>query len=164
MIVPLAAGEVISLEPQGKVVREAGVSDLARVWAIEKASFADPWGASEFRSVLDSPPTIFLVAADAGQKAVLGYAVALTVLDESEILNIAVDPEFRGHGVGGLLLDAALAEVKARGAVAVFLEVRESNEAARKLYRSRGFEELSRRRGYYRMPVEDALVLRRALQ
>ena len=161
---PSATGEVTPLEPQGKVVREAGVSDLARVWAIEKASFADPWGASEFRSVLDSPPTIFLVAADAGQKAVLGYAVALTVLDESEILNIAVDPEFRGHGVGGLLLDAALAEVKARGAVAVFLEVRESNEAARKLYRSRGFEELSRRRGYYRMPVEDALVLRRALQ
>ena len=161
---PLVAGEVILLEPQGKVVREAGVSDLARVWAIEKASFADPWGASEFRSVLDSPPTIFLVAADAGQKAVFGYAVALTVLDESEILNIAVDPEFRGHGVGGLLLDAALAEVKARGAVAVFLEVRASNEAARKLYRSRGFEELSRRRGYYRMPVEDALVLRRALQ
>ena len=164
MTVPSATGEVTPLEPQGKVVREAGVSDLARVWAIEKASFADPWGASEFRSVLDSPPTIFLVAADAGQKAVLGYAVALTVLDESEILNIAVDPEFRGHGVGGLLLDAALAEVKARGAVAVFLEVRESNEAARKLYRSRGFEELSRRRGYYRMPVEDALVLRRALQ
>ncbi len=164
MTVPLATGEVTPQEPQGKVVREAGVSDLARVWAIEKASFADPWGASEFRSVLDSPPTIFLVAADVGQKAVLGYAVALTVLDESEILNIAVDPEFRGHGVGGLLLDAALAEVKERGAVAVFLEVRESNEAARKLYRSRGFEELSRRRGYYRMPVEDALVLRRALQ
>lgn len=164
MTVARAAGEVLPSGPQDIVVREAGVSDLARVWAIEKASFGDPWGASEFRSVLDSPQTIFLVASDVRRKAVLGYAVALTVLDESEILNIAVDPEFRGRGVGGLLLDAALGAVQARGAVAVFLEVRESNKAARKLYKSRGFDELSRRRRYYRLPVEDALVLRRAMQ
>lgn len=164
MTVAIAAGDVVPSEPRDIVVREAGVSDLARVWAIEKASFGDPWGASEFRAVLDSPPTIFLVAADDGRKVVLGYAVALTVLDESEILNIAVDPQFRGRGMGGLLLDAALGAVEARGAVAVFLEVRESNIPAIRLYHSRGFEELSRRKRYYRTPVEDALVLRRAVQ
>jgi len=113
---------------------------------------------------MESPQTIFLVAVDEISEGVAGYAVALTVLDESEILNIAVDPAMRGRGLGGRLLDAAIAEVAGRGAVAAFLEVRESNSAARELYRSRGFEELSRRRGYYRTPVEDALVLRLAMQ
>jgi [ribosomal protein S18]-alanine N-acetyltransferase len=145
-------------------VRVARKSDLGEVSRIEHASFADPWGPGDFRSVLDSPQTIFLVAGDEASEALAGYAIALTVLDESEILNIAVDPAVRGRGLGGRLLDSAIAEVAKRGAVAAFLEVRESNVAARGLYRSRGFEELSRRRGYYRTPVEDALVLRLAMQ
>lgn len=145
-------------------VRAARASDLGDVTRIERESFADPWGNADFRSVLQSPQSIFLVAVDSVSEAVVGYAVALTVLDESEILNIAVNPSMRGRGLGGRLLDAAIAEVVARGAVAAFLEVRESNAAARALYRSRGFEELSRRRGYYRTPVEDALVLRLAMQ
>jgi ribosomal-protein-alanine N-acetyltransferase len=70
----------------------------------------------------------------------------------------------RGRGLGGKLLDAALDEVASRGADQVFLEVRESNHTARSLYASRGFTEVSRRRGYYRSPVEDALVLRLAVQ
>jgi len=145
-------------------VRAARKSDLGEVSRIEHASFADPWGPGDFRSVLDSPQTIFLVAGDESSEALAGYAIALTVLDESEILNIAVDPAVRGRGLGGRLLDSAIDEVVKRGAVAAFLEVRESNVAARQLYRSRGFEELSRRRRYYRTPVEDALVLRLAMQ
>jgi len=153
---------VVQSEPIA--LRVARASDLADVTRIERESFADPWGNADFRSVLQSPQTIFLVAVDGVSEAVVGYAVALTVLDESEILNIAVDPSMRGRGLGGRLLDAAIADVLARGAVAAFLEVRESNAAARALYQSRGFEELSRRRGYYRTPVEDALVLRLAMQ
>ena len=145
-------------------IRVASVSDIPDVSRIEEASFADPWGSSDFKSVLESPQTIFLIAFEGIGGRVIGYAIALTVLDESEILNIAVDPAMRGHGYGGKLLDAAIAEVVERGAVAAFLEVRESNSAARELYRSRGFHELSRRRGYYRTPVEDALVLRLAMQ
>ncbi|MEO8578114.1 MAG: ribosomal protein S18-alanine N-acetyltransferase [Gemmatimonadales bacterium] len=145
-------------------IRLARPTDLADVSRIENASFADPWGQGDFRSVIESPQTIFLVAVDSVSEGVVGYAVALTVLDESEVLNIAVDPVMRGRGLGGKLLDSAIAEVVGRGAVAAFLEVRESNSAARELYRSRGFEELSRRRGYYRTPVEDALVLRLAMQ
>jgi ribosomal-protein-alanine N-acetyltransferase len=131
---------------------------------IEKASFADPWGLSDFRSVLASAPAIFLVAVDGKSQQISGYVIAITVLDESEILNIAVDPEFRGRGLGAFLLDAALAEVAEKGAVATFLEVRESNTVARKLYASRQFEMLSLRKKYYKSPVEDALILRRALQ
>ena len=110
-----------------------------------------------------APPAIFLVAEDSAG-AVGGYVIALTVLDESEILNIAVAAELRGRGIGGIMLDAVLAQVRERGAVAVYLEVRESNESARRLYASRGFSELSRRKNYYRKPSEDALVLQLAIQ
>ena len=105
---------------------------------------------------------IFLVAEDSARR-IGGYVITMAVTDESEVLNIAVDPERRGAALGALLLDAALAEAEKRGARSTFLEVRESNEPALRLYRSRGFEEISRRRRYYKSPVEDALVLRRAV-
>lgn len=76
--------------------------------------------------------------------------------------NIAVDPAFQGTGLGGRLLDAAVAAAEAEQCDAVWLEVRMSNEPAKRLYRSRAFEAIGRRKGYYRAPVEDALVLRRA--
>jgi ribosomal-protein-alanine N-acetyltransferase len=87
--------------------------------------------------------------------------VAWFVTDEGEIANLAVDPARWGGGVGKILLDAALAEGARRGAESVYLEVRESNARARRLYASRGFEEVGRRKGYYRRPAEDAIVLRR---
>jgi ribosomal-protein-alanine N-acetyltransferase len=133
------------------------------VGLIERQSFADPWGSREFTSALDSAQTIFLVAEDESG-VIVGYTIALSVADESEILNIAVETGHRARGIGGRLLDAAISEVRERGAEQVFLEVRESNAAARKLYDSRGFAEISRRRGYYRMPVEDALILRMAIE
>jgi ribosomal-protein-alanine N-acetyltransferase len=143
-------------------VRAAAETDVDAILAIERASFADPWSAPDFRSVMNTPQTIFLVAED--ESGVIGYVVVLTVLDESEVLNLAVAPARRGAAIGSLLLDTAIAGAAERGARETFLEVRESNAAARRLYASRGFAEISRRRGYYRSPVEDALVLRRALQ
>jgi [ribosomal protein S18]-alanine N-acetyltransferase len=74
-----------------------------------------------------------------------------------------VAPEVRGQGVGARLLDDALAAARRNGATAAYLEVRDSNAAARALYASRGFEQVGRRRNYYRKPVEDALVMRRVL-
>jgi ribosomal-protein-alanine N-acetyltransferase len=88
--------------------------------------------------------------------------VAWFAADEGEIANLAVREPTRRRGIGAALLDAALAEGTRRGAANMYLEVRESNEAARRLYASRGFEEIGRRRRYYRHPVEDAIVLRRA--
>ena len=142
-------------------IRDAGEEDVIEVARIEKASFSDPWSAGEFTAVLASPHAIFLVACDASD-SIGGYVVMMSVLDESEVLNIAVDPSHRGKSLGSILLDRSLEEAERRGSQATFLEVRESNEPAIRLYRSRGFEEVSRRRGYYRSPVEDALVLRRS--
>lgn len=138
------------------------VHDLASVAAIERTAFSDPWSLRSFREALDSGTVYFACArSDAG--GVLGYVVAWFVADQGEIANIAVAPDHRGHGVGRALLDAALGEAAARGIAAVYLEVRDSNQRARELYASRGFEEVGRRRRYYRRPVEDAIVLRRTL-
>jgi len=90
--------------------------------------------------------------------------IAFTIGQDAELLNIAVHPEHRGKGLAGQMLDALLIELRARGVRTAFLEVRESNNAARGLYDSRGFTPIGRRRNYYRRPVEDALVMRRMLE
>ena len=138
-------------------------ADLPAVVAIEQAVFADPWSARSFQQLLGNGAIYFVCARQPGNAAVLGYIVAWFVADEGQIANLAVAVDACGQGIGKQLLDAALDEGRTRGTEAVYLEVRDSNQRARQLYRSRGFEEVGRRRGYYRRPVEDAIVLRRTL-
>jgi ribosomal-protein-alanine N-acetyltransferase len=146
------------------MLRRPTILDLDAVASIEQASFADPWSVAEFASVLEVDHTIFLVAEVGEGSGIVGYVIAMAVIDQAEILNVAVAPESRGAGLGGGMLDAALLEVEKRGAESVFLEVRVSNAPARALYSSRGFVEISRRKNYYRTPVEDALVMQRAVK
>jgi ribosomal-protein-alanine N-acetyltransferase len=148
----------------GAALRLVSAADISAIARIERASFGDPWSEDAFRELLGAPSAIFLVATKGSEKAVAGYVVALVASDQAEILNLAVNPSERRWGLGGELLDAAFAALIARGAREVFLDVRESNVAALALYRSRGFAALSRRRNYYRSPVEDALVLRLAIE
>ncbi len=146
------------------LLRPAVETDLNSISRIERAAFADPWTEESFRRLLDAGPAIFLVVESELDAAIAGYVVAFSVGEDGEVLNVAVAEPFRGRGLAGQMLDAALIELGARGVRTAFLEVRESNEAARALYGSRGFGEIGRRRGYYRRPVEDALVLRRVLE
>lgn len=109
---------------------------------------------------------VFLVAEDGPDGpdgVVVGYLVARHMADEGEILNVAVAPTDRRRGVGRALVRAGLRRLTALGARQVYLEVRESNLAARELYRSFGFVEVARRANYYRRPVEDAILLRAAI-
>ena len=140
-------------------IRAASTADLETIARIEAASFADPWPRRAFQAHLRD---VFLVAESGG--AVAGYLVARLMGAEAEILNVAVRPDARGGGIGGALLDGALDSLKELKAAAVFLEVRVSNAAARRLYETAGFTEVGRRRGYYSAPVEDALILRRDFQ
>lgn len=142
-------------------LRPACAGDVPAVVAIERASFADPWSAASFAALVREPRVLFEVADDGG--AVAGYTVVWTAADEADLANIAVAPAHRGTGLGGQLLDAAVRAACGRGAAMMYLEVRESNAVARALYASRGFEEVGRRRRYYRHPVEDALVMRASL-
>jgi ribosomal-protein-alanine N-acetyltransferase len=152
----------MSEAPAGVTVRAAVEEDLGAIHAIERESFGDPWSLEGFRDLLEHPRAKLEVAVGAGDE-VLGYAVAWYVADESEIANIAVAAHARRRGVGALLLDRILYAAAAFGAKTVFLEVRESNVSARRLYEARQFEVAGRRVKYYRQPDEDALIMRREL-
>ena len=104
----------------------------------------------------------FLVAEDGAGLA--GYVIGLSGADEGEILNVGVAPAQRRRGLGRALVAAMLADLAKRGAVTVYLEVRESNAPARALYSALGFEDIGRRRGYYRAPTEDAVILKRGVE
>jgi ribosomal-protein-alanine N-acetyltransferase len=130
------------------------------VHAIEQAAFSDPWSARDFQECVASD-VVFLVATT--PEGVAGYVVAQDAADEGEILNLAVAPARHRGGIGRALVARVLATLAGRGAVRVFLEVRESNAAARALYAALGFQEVGRRSRYYRRPVEDAIVLRAAI-
>ena len=81
------------------------------------------------------------------------------MLDEWEIVNVAVDPAFRREHLGSRLLEAVLQEARAQGAKQIFLEVREGNAPARGLYEKYGFRPIARRKHYYDHPVENAIVM-----
>ena len=140
-------------------IRPATASDIDRIVQLETEAFSDAWTRSSFEQLLSDTRSLFAVACgDDG--LVHGYVVAWYVADEGEIANLAVASASRRRGIGGMLLDTALDTARTRNAASVYLEVRDSNETARSLYASRGFEQVMRRRRYYRAPTEDALVLK----
>jgi len=126
------------------------------VHAIEQRVFADPWSTQDFRDCVSF--ALFLVAEE--EVSVAGYVVALDAADEGEILNLAVAEGGRRRGLGRALVEAIVAALSERGVRQIYLEVRESNAAARALYAAFGFKDVGRRQAYYRRPVEDAIVLR----
>lgn len=143
-------------------VRTARQADLPRMVRIERASFAVPWSESAFRSVMHRDDARLIVADRAGE--VVGYAAVWFAADEGELGDIAVDPERRREGIGTRLVEGVLEEARRRGAQQVFLQVRESNQGALRLYETAGFRKVGRRPGYYRSPSEDALVLLRPVR
>lgn len=146
------------------LLRPAAERDLAEIVRIERSCFADPWSEESFRRLLGGLPAIFQVLVLPPENRVAGYVIAFAIGPDAELLNVAVEPESRGKGFAGQMLDAVLIQLGNSGVRTAFLEVRESNAAARGLYGSRGFKEIGRRKNYYRRPVEDALVMRRILE
>ncbi len=138
-------------------VRPARAGDLPAILRIERASFAQPWADRAFRRVMARPDAALLVAGRGGRVA--GYVALWREGRIAELGDLAVAPERRRAGLGSTLVEAAAAAARERGAERIFLQVRESNRAARRLYRSTGFRRIGRKRGYYRTPREDALML-----
>jgi ribosomal-protein-alanine N-acetyltransferase len=132
-------------------------SDVPEVVRLETEAFSSPWHGSTFHRLLGRPGAELWVLESEG--AVGGYAVLWCILDQGEVANIAIRRDLRGQGLGGQLLDHLIALSRSRGVRSLFLEVRASNAAAARLYASRGFEEIGRRKGYYQSPPEDARVL-----
>ena len=141
-------------------IRRMTLADLPQVDAIEQATFARPWpqGAYE-KELTGNPAARYLSAVDEETGAVVGFAGAWIIIDESHITNIAVAEKYRGQGIGRRLTSELLQYLSNLGAAYTTLEVRESNAAARGLYQSLGFIAVGRRKRYYEDNGEDALIM-----
>ena len=137
-------------------MNEGHLEELER---LEKLCFSRPWSRRMLAEELENQCAAFLVAEDGVSGKVLGYAGLLVMADEGYITNVAVFPEYRRSGVAAKLIEVF--ENFARGNRLAFLtlEVRPSNAAAIALYESFGFRQAGRRKNYYDLPKEDALIL-----
>jgi ribosomal-protein-alanine N-acetyltransferase len=144
-------------------LQQASIAHGAVMAALHASAFplGARWGADTMALQLGLPGGFgFVAVPDDGIPA--GFVLARVVADEAEILTIAVHPARRRRGLAGLLLQAAESHAAGQGTLHVFLEVAESNLAARSLYDGRGYRQVGLRRGYYG-PGRDALVLRSTL-
>jgi ribosomal-protein-alanine N-acetyltransferase len=155
----------LKLDTRNPNVRLATVADIPTMMQLEKhAATAGHWSREQYEqifSVTGSPGSrqaVVLVIEEEG--TVLGFLVARSVGSEWEIENVAIAGPARRRGIGTRLVGEFIDQARAKGATAVFLEVRESNRAARLLYEKWAFVESGRRKGYYRDPVEDAILYR----
>ena len=127
---------------------------------LERICFSRPWSKRMLGEELENQCAAFLVAEDEDGK-VLGYAGLLVMMDEGYITNVAVFPEYRRMGVAAKIIEVYMNFAKANRLAFLTLEVRPSNGAAIALYQRFGFEEVGRRKNYYDLPKEDALILTR---
>ena len=134
-------------------------SHVAAVAELEKLCFSTPWSENSVRSELTNPLSLWLVAVECDR--VVGYVGSQTVLDEADMMNVAVSPDARQKGVGNALVTALADRLKANAVRCLTLEVIASNEPAKALYQKLGFTQVGRRPNYYRNPREDALILRK---
>ena len=134
-------------------------SHVAQVAALEKVCFCDPWSEKSIAYELTNPLSYWLVAVDGERLA--GYVGSQSVIDEADMMNIAVDPDFRRQGVAEGLVERLVAHLASVKVHSLTLEVRVSNEPAKGLYEKLGFTLVGRRPNYYRNPKEDALILRK---
>ncbi len=130
---------------------------VSQIAQLESQCFSDPWSEKSIASELENPLSLWLVAEENGQ--VWGYVGSQTVLDESDMMNVAVDPGSRRQGIARALIETLIAELSKMGSRCLRLEVRVSNENARALYTRMGFQQLGLRKNYYHNPKEDALIL-----
>ena len=137
--------------------RAMTTDDADAVAAIEEKSFAMPWKRDDFWREAKNELAAYIVGELDGK--VVAYAGAWVSFNQAEVMSVAVVPELRGQGVGTILFGELIKAVKARGATAITLEVRPSNEAAIKLYKNFGLKSVGRRKGYYFDNGEDALIM-----
>jgi [ribosomal protein S18]-alanine N-acetyltransferase len=143
-------------------IRLATKDNLRAIVAIQdKCPEASQWILRDYARLLDDSGGMILVAEmpTLDPPRVVGFAAFHRIIDETELFNMAVDPDFRRQGAGHTLLIEARERLMAAGAKRVYLEVRQSNKPAQALYYGVGFAIHSLRKDYYRDPPEDALVL-----
>ena len=137
------------------------LSHVHAVARLEEICFHDPWSLNAITSEASNPLSAWIVALE-GER-VVGYVGSQSVIDQADMMNIAVDPDYRRRGIAEQLVGELEARLRDRDVKELLLEVRVSHEPARKLYEKLGFAVVGRRPGYYSRPKEDALIMRKEL-
>ena len=141
------------------MIMKMAAEHVSQVAQLEKICFSDPWSENSVASELKNKLSLWLVAVEDG--SVAGYIGSQTVMDETDMMNVGVHPDFRRKGIAEALVTELVSHLQQQGSHCLTLEVRASNEPARKLYDKLGFNQIGRRPNYYRNPKEDALILRK---
>ena len=137
-------------------MNEAHVAQIAQ---LEKLCFSDPWSENSIASELENELAYWLAAMEGG--TVAGYIGSQTVMGETDMMNVAVHPDYRRRGIAEALVNALVEALKEQGSHSLTLEVRASNLPAQRLYEKLGFIMIGKRPRYYHNPKEDAYILRK---
>lgn len=139
------------------VIRRGTPADLDDMADLEQTCFVDPWSRAALEEDMESPVCTYIVAESGGR--VVGYVGFWAILDEGNINNVAVSPDYRRQHIGSALLEETLRAGAELGVVNYTLEVRAGNEAAIRLYEGFGFEKAGVRPHYYEAGGEDAVIM-----
>ena len=144
-------------------LREALRSDIEGIYEIEISCFSTPWSKEALLDDLEVEDKLYLVA-ETDDGKIIGYAGSWLVLDEGQITNIAIHPEYRRAGYGAKMTRKLTQMLRKQGMKHIFLEVRVSNIAAQAMYRRLGFTAVGVRKHFYSDPVEDGLIMRKEME
>lgn len=144
--------------PEDVTIEIMKMKDLDDVLEIEHRCFTNPWSRYAFACELRDNDFSRYIVAKVGDK-IVGYGGMWMVLNEAHVTNVGVLPEYRGEGIGELIMRSLIAIAKDNGAEKMTLEVRKSNYVAQNLYSKLGFEPCGIRRGYYVDNKEDAVIM-----
>jgi ribosomal-protein-alanine N-acetyltransferase len=140
-------------------IRRLQLRDLGAIEEIERASYPTPWSRSMFAGEIAKPSSVCLGAFDGESERLVGYLIVSRYVDAWHVMNVAVDPQLRRHGIAQRLLSELFARTGDDGQRGYTLEVRVSNDEAIRLYEKLGFRARGVRRGYYTDNREDALIM-----
>ena len=150
-----------TMEPMKVNIQPMNADHLEELEKLERICFSRPWSKKMLAEELENQCAAFLVAEEPLTHKVVGYAGLMVMADEGYITNVAVFPEYRRRGIAAQIIKVFCDFAQGNHLAFLTLEVRPSNAAAISLYNSFGFEEVGRRKNYYDLPREDALILTR---
>ncbi len=154
----LGVPDVESDREQKLIIRKMQPEDVPAIAALEAACFSEPWSEQAFLDALKQPEALMMTAIGMGNNSI-GYCGIYLSADEGEITNVAVRPDYRKQGIADAILTEVLSEAWKRGAQTIYLEVRQRNIPAQKLYEKHGFVSCGIRKNFYRKPTEHAIVM-----
>lgn len=143
------------------IIEPASSEDMDAVAELEKQAFSDPYSLKMLNDTMCTCSDTIYVARTSEEVA--GYIIFQKAGDEGELLRVAVSSEMKRKGIGAKLVDAMINNFSESKVTDVFLEVRETNEAAIQLYKNKNFQIVATRKDYYRNPVENAIIMKRGL-